>query len=72
MSRVRHRVALAGAAALLGLSRARAEADTAAFSIASGGRISTLTRSTFVRSAANQQQLIRPAFGGRVVGRLVR
>eukprot|EP00752_Nemacystus_decipiens_P005852 g5286.t1 len=48
MARLRHKAALAGAAALLGLSHARAESDTAAFSIASGGRIATLTRTTFI------------------------
>lgn len=53
MSRLRHK-ALAGAAALLAISHARAESETATFSIASGGHISTLTRTTFIRSVSPQ------------------
>lgn len=68
MTRLRHTASLAGAVALLGLWHARAESDTAAFSIASGGRISTLTRPTFIRSAQRTMACIL----GKQVDRVVR
>ena len=69
MARLRHKAALAGAAALLGLCYARAESDTAGFSIASGGRISSLTRPTFIRLAKNKPEKAPAAFGGLNLGK---